>query len=371
MGHVRKIPSKRQAVVDDDTKLNLLLALGDNPITPARQLARDSNLNHKTAPYHNPVNTKTQNPKPLGRQHQTLKLLTTLPLAFVCYEFATNGERQKFDLNQVERNVNANGSADGVYISHHSVMDQNLFSLKSKFPGRSNQIDQLYDIFGFTDEPFPDSVYIYGGPSTGKSTVLLSESVVDLNKSVIVLDKSEELRNMDSNILAALLRLRELSGIRIAVIFLSEIVFEKYYSRANIAEPIKIYFPQYNKDELLEILSLDVDCARALLMNNFDEAFDFELRHMSRINFVKYCEPIINKENTINDSMALWRNIAPILKSSLEVLYLRVDSIAKNNDHQKSLASKGKLSQSFELPYYAKYLLIAAYLASYNSAKEE
>ncbi|KAJ8948996.1 hypothetical protein NQ318_023020 [Aromia moschata] len=37
----RKVPSKRQAVVDDDTKLNLLLALEENPITPARQLARD------------------------------------------------------------------------------------------------------------------------------------------------------------------------------------------------------------------------------------------------------------------------------------------------------------------------------------------
>ncbi|KAJ8934711.1 hypothetical protein NQ318_022558 [Aromia moschata] len=48
MGHVRKVPSKRQDVVDDDTKLNLLLALEENPITPARQLARDSNLNHKT-----------------------------------------------------------------------------------------------------------------------------------------------------------------------------------------------------------------------------------------------------------------------------------------------------------------------------------
>ncbi|KAJ8934257.1 hypothetical protein NQ318_013379 [Aromia moschata] len=41
MGHVWKVPSKRQAVVDDDTKLNLLLALKENPITPARQLARD------------------------------------------------------------------------------------------------------------------------------------------------------------------------------------------------------------------------------------------------------------------------------------------------------------------------------------------
>ncbi|KAJ8955223.1 hypothetical protein NQ318_000249 [Aromia moschata] len=48
MGHVRKVPSKRQAVVHDDKNLNLLLALEENPITPARQLARDSNLNHKT-----------------------------------------------------------------------------------------------------------------------------------------------------------------------------------------------------------------------------------------------------------------------------------------------------------------------------------
>ncbi|KAJ8957752.1 hypothetical protein NQ318_017650 [Aromia moschata] len=44
MGHVRKVPSKRQAVVDDDTKLNLLHALEENPITPARQLARDNFL---------------------------------------------------------------------------------------------------------------------------------------------------------------------------------------------------------------------------------------------------------------------------------------------------------------------------------------
>ncbi|KAJ8961794.1 hypothetical protein NQ318_021397 [Aromia moschata] len=42
MGHVRNVPSKRQAVVDDDTKLNLLLALEENPITPARQLTRDN-----------------------------------------------------------------------------------------------------------------------------------------------------------------------------------------------------------------------------------------------------------------------------------------------------------------------------------------
>ncbi|KAJ8933349.1 hypothetical protein NQ314_014062 [Rhamnusium bicolor] len=92
---------------------------------------------------------------------------------------------------------------------------------------------------------------------------------------------------------------------------------------------------------------------------------------MSRINFLKYCKPIINKEHTIHDSMALWRNIAPILKTSLEVLYLRVDS-TNTKEPQKGLTfSKENLAHSLELPFYAKYLLIAAYLASYNSVKDD
>lgn len=327
-----------------------------------------------------------------------------------------------------------------------------MSSLKATLPCRDSQIEQLYNLFAYKDEPSVESVYIYGGPSTGKSIVVTTlleklkirhavvnliecytakivfETILnklsghkmdpknplpyarcdhlmdfifnlqklsrtnDLNGSVLVLDKAEELRNMDFNLLAGFLRFRELSGISISVIFLSEIVFERYYSTANIAEPIKVYFPQYNKDELLEILSLDIDCARRVVMSRIDELFEFdmdfyrkylnvflsvfyracrdlsELRYMSRKNFVKYCEPIINKERTTNDSMALWRNVAPALKASLEVLYLRVDSAQPQKNFTPS---RENLAQNLELPFYAKYLLIAAYLASYNSAKDD
>ncbi|KAJ8949248.1 hypothetical protein NQ318_022761 [Aromia moschata] len=44
MGHAQY--RVRQAVVDDDTKLNLLLALEENPITPVRQLACDKKNAH-------------------------------------------------------------------------------------------------------------------------------------------------------------------------------------------------------------------------------------------------------------------------------------------------------------------------------------
>lgn len=47
-GSVRDVPRKRAPVVDDNTKLDVLLALQENPITPARQLARDNEISHQT-----------------------------------------------------------------------------------------------------------------------------------------------------------------------------------------------------------------------------------------------------------------------------------------------------------------------------------
>ncbi|XP_030765064.1 origin recognition complex subunit 5-like [Sitophilus oryzae] len=209
-----------------------------------------------------------------------------------------------------------------------------------------------------------------------------------LSRSVIIMDKAEELRNMESNSLPGFLRLQELTGVSVSVIFLSEILFEKYYFRLNIVEPIKIHFPQYNKDELLEIISLDFNLVRELVSNNFNQLIKFgkdffrnylnvflsvfyracrdlsELRHTGRSNFIKYCEPIARNEISMKNSMALWKNISPILKSSLEVLYLRVST----DDSKRPLEN---LAENIELPFYSKYLLIAAYLASYSSVKDD
>lgn len=323
------------------------------------------------------------------------------------------------------------------------------------FPGRDKQITQLWNYLGHKNEPFPNCIYIYGGSGTGKTAItkkflelheinhafinliecyspkILYESILNqltgfkidptkgqpfakcdnmmdfvsclqrcpretnLNGSIVVLDKSEQLRQMDCNLLPGFLRLVELSGIEITTIFLSEIVFEKYYAKGNIVQPLKIYFPQYSKEELENILMLDYNTAKDAVYNNFKQSFDFneaffksylnlflsvfhrvcrdfsELRHMSRINFIEYCRPIVNKELKITDSMGLWRRISPILKNSLEILYLRVQIDAESSSHKQATFSKENLAQSLELPFYAKYLLIASYLASYNPTKED
>lgn len=339
-------------------------------------------------------------------------------------------------------------------------MDALIMELEAAFPCRETQIRQLYNFVGHKDELQPQAIFVYGCSSTGKSSLMQSllkkcdirHTIINLNEcytskilfetvlnkfsgfkvdpgkgqpyakcdnmmdflfhlrkcseqvhldgSVLVLDKAEQLRQMDINLLPSFLRLKELCQLNICVVLISEIVFEKFYARADIVEPIKVYFSQYSKDELLTILLLDIGDARALAFSRHKEALNFsvdfyknylniflsvfhracrdlsELRHMAKMNFVEYCRPIINKEYSMDDSMALWRHIAPILKASLEVLYLRVSMENKKNVPSQQIQkqftfSKENLAQSLELPFYAKYLLIAAYLASYNAAKED
>lgn len=314
-----------------------------------------------------------------------------------------------------------------------------LEGLIERFPGRETQIEMLHNLLG--DGAAADAIFVHGGPSVGKtsivkafleekkfkhavanliecySTKILLETILNeltshridptdpqpvakcdnlmdflnnlsnfqLKRAVIVLDKAEQLRNMDFNLLPSFLRLRELSGIpSISVILISEIAFQKFNIKGNVVDPVKLSFPQYSKEEIIAILAMDFDTCSKLLQEHYDDALEVdvnfylnylnvflstfyracrdlcELRYMARINFVKYCEPIHRKDCCAADSMALWRHIAPTLKSSLEVLYLRFSG------------QSGALgAQALELPFYAKYLLIAAYLASYNPAKDD
>ncbi|KAF5292276.1 hypothetical protein FQR65_LT11239 [Abscondita terminalis] len=354
-----------------------------------------------------------------------------------------------------------------LYAIYFNNMPTLLEEFKTHFPCRKYQIERLYNLYGYNDEPFLDNIYVYGSSSTGKTTIIgalldglkiryafvnliecysskiLFESILnqlskhkidvfkglpyakcdnamefifnlnkcaeefDLNRCVIVLDKAERLRNMDANLLGAFMRLGELTELAVSVIFISEIVFEKYYNRSGALTPIKLHFPQYTKDELVEILTLNFESERELIENNLglEISEEFyrnylnlflsvfyracrdvsELRYLSKLNFIKYCEPIVNRECKLEDSIGLWRHIVPILKASLEVLYLRITPVTHERKQQTGdvkyerpqtnkqvpFASKEAVVQSLELPLYGKYLLIAAYLASYNPAKED
>lgn len=344
--------------------------------------------------------------------------------------------------------------------------------LCDKIQCRDEQLNELFNLFGDIDEPLPCSLFLSGSLGTGKSLCLDSvlqqlgykyvtvdciecyspknifesilsafenedndikcDSMLELLNSlsrlenshrtyepvVIVFDRAERLRSMDHNIMGALLRLRELSNLNICTVFITHLIFENFYFKMGVREPINLYFPSYNKDELFKIIfsqqksyichllenyqvddMIKIELEKPELFANFLNAFLsvfyrpcrdlIELQHMAQVNFVQYCGPIIKKEIQAQDLSKLWRHISPILKTSLELLYLRISnskpskqSPGKENTAQPQsynlentlkheLTSTKTFAQSFELPYYAKYLLIAAYLASYNPPKED
>ena len=73
----------------------------------------------------------------------------------------------------------------------------------------------------------------------------------------IVLDKADRLRDIEANVLPAFLRLQELTQLNICVIFISQIVWEKFQVGTGFYEPVVVHFPDYSKVELLQIMAKD------------------------------------------------------------------------------------------------------------------
>uniref|UniRef100_A0A8K9V6Q8 Origin recognition complex subunit 5 n=1 Tax=Oncorhynchus mykiss TaxID=8022 RepID=A0A8K9V6Q8_ONCMY len=193
----------------------------------------------------------------------------------------------------------------------------------------------------------------------------------------IVLDRAELLRDMEANLLPAFLRLQELVEDNVTVILLSEIVWDKFRPNTGCFEPLLLHFPDYSKGELQQILSEDSHPSYSpelysafiniLLGVFYSVCRDLrELRHLAALNFSKFVEPLEQGKVKESDTHKLWRNIEPHLKKAMQTVYLREVS------RSLPLPFSGLSAHAHvELPYYSKFLLIAAYLASYNPARTD
>ncbi|CAK6950060.1 origin recognition complex subunit 5 [Scomber scombrus] len=204
----------------------------------------------------------------------------------------------------------------------------------------------------------------------------------------IVMEKAELLRDTDANLLPALLRLRELVEDNVSVILLSEIVWDKFRPNTGCFEPILLHFPDYSKGELHQVLSQDrhpsysaefySSYINILLGVFYSVCRDLrELRHLAALNFSKFCEPLEEGKAKESDTHKLWKNIEPHLKKAMQTVYLReVSSLQweqmQEMEEQETKTMRGLSAHTHvELPYYSKFLLIAAYLASYNPARTD
>ncbi|XP_077194218.1 origin recognition complex subunit 5 isoform X2 [Paroedura picta] len=202
----------------------------------------------------------------------------------------------------------------------------------------------------------------------------------------IVLDNAEQLREMEANILPGFLRLQELTDRNVTVILLSDIVWELLRPNTGCLEPVPLYFPDYSIGHLQKILSHDhppeysfdfyAAYINILLGVFYPVCRDLkELRHLAVLNFPKYCEPVIQGEANERDTRRLWKNIESHLKKAMQTVYLREISSSQWAQLQADGESgqlKGLSAHAHvELPYYSKFILIAAYLASYNPARTD
>ncbi|NXI38112.1 ORC5 protein, partial [Galbula dea] len=333
-------------------------------------------------------------------------------------------------------------------LEHPAYPANKLLLLESLVPCREAQVSLLLSIFGERQQFSFPSIFIYGHTSSGKTYVmqtllktlelphvfvncveyftsrLLLEEILHQLQSYsseaeqispvpcdtfndfvrlfkqavaspelqdqtfyIVLDRAEQLREMEANILPAFLRLQELSDRNVTVVLLSEIVWELFRPSIGYFEPLTLYFPDYSIGHLQKILSQNHPpfCSAdfyAAYINILLGVFYMvcrdlkELQHLAVLNFSKYCEPVVRGEANERDTRKLWKNIEPHLKKAMQTVYLREISSSQWELLQRgdggAVQVKGLSAHTHvELPYYSKFLLIAAYLASYNPVRTD
>uniref|UniRef100_A0A674CCG5 Origin recognition complex subunit 5 n=1 Tax=Salmo trutta TaxID=8032 RepID=A0A674CCG5_SALTR len=165
----------------------------------------------------------------------------------------------------------------------------------------------------------------------------------------IVLDRAELLRDMEANLLPAFLRLQELVRVMLPVEHTTSLSWELQQILSEDSHPS--YSPELYSAFINILLGL---------------------RHL--VNTCSHIQTTLMKEG---DTHKLWGNIEPHLKKAMQTVYLReVSSVQWEQQLQMEEKEAGAVRglsahAHVELPYYSKFLLIAAYLASYNPARTD
>lgn len=221
-------------------------------------------------------------------------------------------------------------------------------------------------------------------------------SCVGDSRTVVVLEHAERLRD-DLSLLSVMTRLQEISECNVTTIMETRLDWSKITPAQDVIAPVIVHFTQYNRDELTRLVAAFLQTEISLASDE-DNMFRLqyaglvlslfynitrsltELVHIARQNFLVYQQPIILGECQHKETKKLWTNIEPHLKKCLTTVHLREVAsghvTSQEPDDTLSMLSVGpSISNanrlSIELPFYSKFLLIAAFLASYNPAKSD
>ncbi len=203
--------------------------------------------------------------------------------------------------------------------------------------------------------------------------------VSKIHRLNIVLKDADRLRSSD--LLAGLLKLNELvDGFDVCLVLISKLPWSKWRLSQHLAAapPVQVYIKPYSRNQLEQILheSLAEDGEPQCLKDNFVSLILSvfqpvckslpQFQRASRLLWPEYVKP--TKEGT-----------SKIEPDNARSLYRCVESFMKkillNIHYQESTTLMGEEFKSkrlnVELPFFSKFLLLAAFLASYNPASTD
>ena len=250
----------------------------------------------------------------------------------------------------------------------------------------------------------------------------------DLNISsltIIGLAHAEMLRNVESNVLPGLIRLSSVVQSRLdssvsnslCVILMSRLPWNKWEMDSTLnSSPIIVKLEAYSKSKLSILLNQYLKTTYGTKLKSVDNAAevsedlpeDFyrvfsdvilgtfnavaksfpQVVSAARMVLPVYMKPIEEQKIESDNSRALYRNIEPFLKKCLTTANLK-EAYGQNFEEQMKLqmrcyeqiqSSDGTMPSEepkiysrldVELPFISKFLLISAYIASYNPVKSD
>ena len=258
------------------------------------------------------------------------------------------------------------------------------------------------------------------------------DSEMNFNSVTFIgLTHAEVLRTLDPNVLPGIIRLSTILQNRtncmvrspVCIILMSRAPWSKWEMEAKLnSPPVTIKLQPYSRAQLSELMtqcliatknteSFSIDDNDSC--KSEDEAFsddlgeDFyrnfadvilgtfhavaksypQLVSAARMALPAYLKPVLEKRIESDNSRALYRNVEPVLKKCLTTANLK-ESFGKTFEDQMKLVmqsyethmmadiipaeeSRSYSRLSLELPFYSKFLLISAYIASYNPVKSD
>ncbi|KAG0322856.1 Origin recognition complex subunit 5 [Dissophora globulifera] len=203
----------------------------------------------------------------------------------------------------------------------------------------------------------------------------------------IVLDRAERLRDSAPTLIPVLMRLQELTGRNICVILITTIVWEKFRSKTGA-----ILERDLPEGEDRDLYMRFVDLVYDVFQRNCKDLN--EIRHLVALLFPLYVKPVKEGKIQKHDALKLHRHIQAYFVEATDKLYLREISSREWSDRtlaiapgsssnragdsnlirsapgaatsERALMSAVEVHNTFDLPYFTKFILIASFLASYN-----